>query len=84
MEKEIKITSALITVEKGHQSIQELNLILADFSTEIIGRQGISLPDKNFNIISLIMESDIDTVNNLAGRIGKLTGVNIKIIIAKN
>ncbi len=84
MEKETKIASALITVKKNHKDIHALNLILADFSTEIIGRQGISIPGKNINIISIIMESDIDTINNLAGKIGKLSGINVKIIISKD
>ncbi len=83
MEKETKIASALITVEKNHRDIRSLNLILADFSTEIIGRQGISIPGKNINIISIIMDSDTDTINNLAGKIGKLSGVSVKIIISK-
>ncbi len=83
MEKETKIASALITVAKEHKDIQPLNTILGEFSTEIIGRQGISIPGKNINIISIIMESDIDTINSLAGKVGKLSGVNIKIIISK-
>ncbi|PID55685.1 MAG: iron-only hydrogenase system regulator [Ignavibacteriae bacterium] len=78
------MASALITVQKKHKDIHALNLILADFSTEIIGRQGISIPGKNINIISIIMESDIDTINNLAGKIGKLSGINVKIIISKD
>lgn len=84
MEKEKKVASALITVAKDCEDIQKLNVILAEFSSEIIGRQGISIPGKNINIISIIMDSEMDTINNLAGKIGKLGGVNVKIIIAKD
>jgi len=83
MEQETKIASALITISKDSNEITNVNNILADFSSDIIARQGLSLPSKNFNIISIIIESDINTINSLAGKIGKLRDANIKIIIQK-
>lgn len=84
MEKDKKIASALITVAKDHRDIHTLNDILGEFSSEIIARQGLSLPSKNINIISLILESEINTINNFAGKIGKMKGINIKILINKS
>ncbi|MBN2667889.1 MAG: hypothetical protein JXR60_01560 [Bacteroidales bacterium] len=81
MEKEIKIASALIVVEKDNPDIAQLNETLSNFSSEIIARQGISLPHKQLNIISLILESDINSINHLAGKIGQLKGIRIRLLI---
>ena len=83
MEQETRIASALITIPKDSSEITSVNNILGEFSLVIIARQGLSLPSKNYNIISIIIESDINTINNLAGKIGKLRDTNIKIIIQK-
>jgi len=83
MEQETRIAAALITIPKNSSEITSVNNILGEFSQVIIARQGLSLPSKNYNIISIIIESDINTINNLAGKIGKLRDTNIKIIIQK-
>ena len=83
MEQETRIASALITISKDSSQIKNVNDILGEFSSEIIARQGLSLPSKNFNIISIIIESDINTINSLAGKIGKVKEANIKILIQK-
>jgi len=85
MDKEIKIASALITVQKNNETgINLLNRILSDFSSFIIARQGLSLPGKDFNIITIVLESDLNTINSFAGKTGRIKGVSIKILIQKN
>ena len=84
MEQETRIASALITIDKDNTSIPVLNSILSNFSLYIIARQGLSLPNKTFNIITIVLESDINTINSFAGKIGKINGINIKILIQKN
>ena len=83
MEKETRIASALITINKDSDQIKNVNDIIGEFSSDIIARQGLPLPSKNFNIISIIIESDINTINSLAGKIGKVREANIKILIQK-
>ena len=83
MEQETRIASALITITKDSNQIKNVNNILGDFSNEIIARQGLSLPSKNYNIISVIIESDVNTINSFAGKIGKVSSANIKILIQK-
>ncbi len=84
MEKEKRIASVFITIEKNSKNIPLINKILGDFSQNIISRQGLSLPDKSFNIITLIINSDINTINALAGKIGKIKDAKIKITINKS
>jgi len=83
MEQETRIASALITIDKNSNEIQNVNNILGNFSSEIIARQGLSLPSKDYNIISVIIESDINTINSFAGKVGKVSSVNIKMLIQK-
>ena len=81
MEKKKRIASVLITVKKDSPEILLINKILGAFSVEIISRQGLSLPSKDFNIISLILDSDVNTINALAGKIGKFKDADIKTLI---
>ena len=83
MEQEIRIASALITITKDSNQIQDVNNILGEFSNQVIARQGLSLPSKNYNIISVIIESDVNTINSFAGKVGKVPAANIKILITK-
>jgi putative iron-only hydrogenase system regulator len=83
MEKDKKIASALITIEKNSSHISMVNNILSEYASEIIARQGLSIPYKSFNIITLVLESEVNTINSLAGKIGKIPGANIKILINK-
>ncbi len=82
MEKNNKrIAAVLITVKKDSPEIFTINKTLGEFSSEIISRQGLSLPSKSFNIISIIIDSDVNTINALAGKIGKFKDADIKTLI---
>ncbi len=83
MEKEIRIASALITVEKNSDIAEEVNKVLSVFSNEILARQGLSLPSKDFNIISIILEAEVNTINSFAGKLGRVEGVCIKVLMTK-
>lgn len=84
MEKNIKIAAAVITVEKESRNIAAVNGILGDFSSSILARQGLSMPHHDFNIITLILETELNTINALAGRIGRIPDVDIKVMMHKN
>jgi putative iron-only hydrogenase system regulator len=84
MEKNNRIAAAVITVEKESRNIVEVNGILADFSSAILARQGLSMPHHDFNIITLILETELNTINALAGKIGRITNVDIKVTMHKN
>ncbi len=84
MDKETNIASALIIIKKRNISgISQLNRLLSGFSSYIIARHGLSLPGKDFNIITLVLESELNTINSFAGKAGKIPGVSIKIILQK-
>ncbi len=79
MEK--RIGNSLIVVDTNYpDSVKELNRILSDFSIIILSRQGLSFKEKQKGIISVIFEGEMNQINAMAGKIGKIQGVIIKTI----
>ena len=83
MEKEKRIASVLITIDKNSKEVAIVNNVLSNYSTEILARQGLSLPNRDFNIITLILEAEVNTLNSFAGKIGKIPKVYIKVLMTK-
>lgn len=81
MEK--RIGTLLIVIEESG-NISRVNEILSGSSGIIIGRQGIPIRDKGFRIISLVLEGTTDEIAALAGRLGRLKGIEIKSVLIKN
>lgn len=80
MEK--RIGTVLIRID-SRENVQSLNAIISDHSDIIIGRQG--LPRGNsIGIISLVLEGTTDQIGSLTGRLGRLTGINVKSVLLKN
>ncbi|MBN2746528.1 MAG: hypothetical protein JXR34_07355 [Bacteroidales bacterium] len=84
MEKNVRIAAAVITVEKSSNSITRVNNILSDFADAILARQGLSLPHHQFNIITVILETEANTINSFAGKIGRIPDVDIKVLMHKS
>ncbi|NLK28061.1 MAG: iron-only hydrogenase system regulator [Clostridiales bacterium] len=64
-------------------STDRLNKILHDYGQYIIGRMGIPYRDKKISIISIVVDAKEDTINTLSGKLGMITGVNVKTIYSK-
>ena len=63
-------------------AIEEMNAILHDHAAFIVGRMGIPYRARGINIISLAVDAPMDSVNTLAGKLGRLNGVTAKAIYA--
>ena len=74
---ETKVAVIGIIVEKL-ESVAALNEILSEFGDFIIGRMGIPYKAKGINCITIVIDADMNTINNLCGKIGKLDGVSSK------
>jgi len=81
MEK--RIGTALIVIE-DNRDVSRLNQILSNSSAIIIGRQGIPFRERDISIISLVLEGTTDEIGALTGRIGRLSGIEIKSVLIKN
>lgn len=60
-------------------SVEALNKILSEYRDYIVGRMGIPYHIKKCNIICIVMDAPEDTINTLAGKIGKFDGISAKI-----
>jgi putative iron-only hydrogenase system regulator len=80
MEK--RIGTVLIRVE-SRENVQMLNVIISDHSDIIIGRQGLPRIN-NHSIISLVLEGTTDQIGSLTGRLGRLSGIQVKSVLLKN
>ena len=80
METRVAIIS--IIVEEG-SATDEVNAVLHEFNSIIIGRMGIPYRKKDIGIISIAVDGSQDTINTLAGNIGKIDGVSAKTIYSQ-
>ena len=69
-----KIAIIGIIVE-DNSCINELNDLLHKYNEIIIGRMGVPYRDRKIGVISIIIDSDNDTINSLSGKLGKISGI---------
>lgn len=74
---ETRVAVIGIIVENS-QSIEELNRILHDYASYIVGRMGIPYRQRGISIISVVVDAPQDTISALSGAVGRLEGVSTK------
>ena len=74
---ETRVALLSIIVDKKN-SVEKLNALLHEYGEYIIGRMGLPYKKREINIISIAMDVPQDVTSELAGKIGKLEGVNVK------
>ncbi len=77
MASETRVALIGIIVENP-DSTEELNQILHEYSSYIIGRMGIPYQKRAVNIISIAIDAPQDSINALTGKLGRLNGVTAK------
>ncbi|HIT60199.1 MAG TPA: iron-only hydrogenase system regulator [Candidatus Fimousia stercorigallinarum] len=61
----------------------DVNEILHDYGMYILGRMGLPYREKNLNIISIAIDAPTDVINQIAGKLGKISGVSAKTMYSK-
>ena len=61
----------------------EVNGILHDYNTYIIGRMGIPYKEKNVNIISIAIDAEHNIISSLSGKLGMVKGISVKTMYSK-
>ena len=74
---ETRVALLSIIVDKKN-SVEKLNALLHEYGEYIIGRMGIPYKKREINIISIAMDAPQDVTSEMAGKIGRLEGVNVK------
>ena len=80
METRVAIIGIIVEEES---SVNELNQILHEYGSCIIGRMGIPYHKKEINIISIAVDAPQDVISALSGKIGKLPGISSKAAYSK-
>lgn len=75
MEKRIAVMSIIV---ENPDSAQKLNEILHEKGEFVIGRMGIPYREKGISVISIVIDAPQDVISALSGKIGNLSGVNVK------
>ena len=65
-------------IVEDETSVGALNELLHSYGEYIVGRMGIPYREKNINIISVAVDAPMNVINNISGKIGKLSGVSAK------
>ena len=76
---ETRIALIGIIVENP-DSVEQLNHLLHEYGSFIVGRMGIPYEKKNVNIISVAIDAPQDIISALSGRIGRLDGIGVKTV----
>ena len=67
---------SIILEDNAHA--EEINDILHLYGRYIIGRMGLPYRQKNINIICVAVDAPQDVISAMAGKLGRVRGVNIK------
>lgn len=77
-----RVAMISIVVENS-QHVDELNQILHEYSSYIIGRMGIPYAKREISLISVAMDAPSDKISAMTGKIGMLDGITSKALYAK-
>lgn len=61
----------------------DVNRILHDYASYIIGRMGVPYRPEQLSIISVVVDAPQNEISSLSGKLGMLDGVTVKTVQAK-
>lgn len=80
MEKRIGVVGIII---EEFTNATYVNDILHIFGNLIVGRIGVPYKDRGIFVISIIVDGTMDEISAMTGKLGKISGVNVKSAITK-
>lgn len=78
MEKEYTRIAVMSIIAENRESSSKLNDILHAYGEYIIGRMGLPYRPRGINIISVALDAPQSVISAVSGKIGGLTGVEVK------
>ena len=67
----------------SHESVEQVNALLSEYGTYIIGRMGLPYREKNLSIISVALDAPNNVISALSGKLGMLPGISAITIYSK-
>ena len=77
-----RVTIVGIIVEDLERAA-DVNAILHEYGSYIIGRLGIPYREKKVSVISVVLDAPTEVASALSGKLGMLQGVTAKTITSK-
>jgi len=81
MDKRIGTITVIVTNRTAQAGA--VNTLLGEYGDAIIGRMGLPYPPRGLNIIALIVHASTDVIGALTGKLGALTGVEVKSALTR-
>lgn len=76
--------AVMAIILESKENAEQLNTVLHDYREYILGRMGLPYTKQDINIISVALDAPQDIINSLAGKIGRIEGVNVKTAYSNN
>ena len=76
--------AVMAIILESKENAEQLNTVLHDYREYILGRMGLPYTKYDINIISVALDAPQDIINSLAGKIGRIEGVNVKTAYSNN
>ena len=83
MESEDTRIAVIGIIDEDKEMAEEVNSILHQYSSCIIGRMGLPYHKRNMSIISVVVDAGADTISALSGKLGRLPGVSSQALYTK-
>ena len=75
--------AVIAIVVENIDAADEVNRILHEYSSCVIGRMGIPYRAKNLSLISVAVDAPNETISALTGKLGKVEGITVKTAYQK-
>lgn len=79
-EKRVAVVGIIVS---DPDAVEKVNGVLHDFGSEIVGRMGLPLRERNVNAISVVLDAEVGVINALTGKLGGIAGVSAKALFQK-
>ena len=79
--RKIAVLSAVL--DEPHLCQQAFNETVSEFQGIIKGRMGIPFEEAPVAVISITVVGDLDAINSLTGKLGRIPGVTVRTAVAK-
>lgn len=70
-------------IVEDETSAADVNVLLHEYGSYIIGRMGLPYRQKGVNIISVVMDAENNVISSLAGKLGMIKGISVKTVYSK-
>ena len=72
-----------IIIDKSDDNVSQVNDVLSEYSSIIVGRMGIPYRERGCAVITLVVDTTTDEIGSFTGKLGNIHGVAVKSALAK-